>query len=175
MDHLKWQHLGNTTTEPYRRKPIVKKYLMPDGREAEYEVIPNNDSVCILAFTESKEVILAVQYRPGPDKLMLELPGGGVEKDEDIKEAAERELLEETGYKGEIQYITSSYKSAYALETTHSFVATNCRKVAEPQLDDFEYIEVATMSLPEFRKHIKSDELTDTLTAYLGLDHLNLL
>lgn len=149
---------------------------MPDGREAEFDILPSRGSVCILALTESKDVILAAQYRPGPDKVMLELPGGGVEKeDSDITEAAIRELLEETGYQGDIEYVATSYKDAYSQMATHSFVAKNCKKVAEPKLDDFEYIEVVTMPLPEFRKHIKSDELTDTLTAYLGLDHLNLL
>jgi hypothetical protein len=47
--------------------------------------------------------------------------------------------------------------------------------VQEQQTDQDEFIEVVEMSLEEFRNHLRSGELTDIGTGYLGLDFLKLL
>jgi ADP-ribose pyrophosphatase len=120
---------------------------------------------------------LTRQFRPGMEEVLLELPGGGLGKDEDPATGAKRELLEETGFQGDLQYINTSYISAYTGHTTISFVATGCKKVQEPehQNEDGEWIEVEFLSLPDFREHLRAGKLTDVKTGYLGLDFLGLL
>ena len=54
--------------------------------------------VNIIPMTSSGEVILVNQYRFGLEKTSLEIPGGMAEHGEDPKQAAIRELKEETGF-----------------------------------------------------------------------------
>lgn len=145
------------------------------GDEREYIIRTDGHPVCVLALTEDRQVILAKQFRHGPQKVLMELPGGGIEKDEMPEEAIARELLEETGYAGEIQLVTRAYADGYSPMHRYCFVATNCIKIAEQKLDPTEDIEVVLMSLSDFRDHLRSGELTDIKVGYLGLDYLGLL
>lgn len=41
--------------------------------------------------------------------------------------------------------------------------------------DELEFLEVAEMSLADFKQHTRSGNLTDVAGAYMGLEKLNLL
>ena len=69
-----------------------------DGITFDYEYAVFHDSVAILAIDGDGQVVLVDQFRYVLDKRTLDLPGGKVEHDEDILEAAKKELREETGY-----------------------------------------------------------------------------
>ncbi|RME63700.1 MAG: NUDIX hydrolase [Alphaproteobacteria bacterium] len=59
------------------------------------------DAVCIVAVTDAGEILLVEQYRPPLGRACIELPAGLVgdtEPGEDVLAAAQRELLEETGF-----------------------------------------------------------------------------
>lgn len=56
--------------------------------------------VCIVAETEDGQAIMERQYRHAVKEILTEIPAGIVEKGEDPLEAAQRELLEETGFGG---------------------------------------------------------------------------
>ena len=58
-------------------------------------------AVATAAFTESDEMVLTKQYRHPLRKLIYDLPAGGIRKGETPKQAALRELEEETGYTAE--------------------------------------------------------------------------
>lgn len=170
-----WDKLSE---EPYKagfRKLLKRTFKLPSGKVADFDLYDGGNPVCILALTSENRVILAKQFRPAQERILLELPGGGSEKGESFEEAAKRELLEETGYSGDFEFVGTSLQSAYDTLVRYNYVATNCVQVQEPVNDQTEPIEVATMSLEEFRIHIKSGELTDVATGYLGLDHLRLL
>lgn len=145
-----------------------------DG-EQEYIIRIGNDSACVLAITVEQQVILAKQFRFGPQKILLELPGGCIDNNENPEQAVVRELLEETGYAGDVMHVIDTQTDGYSPTQHHYFVATNCKKVAEQNLDDTEDIEVVLMSLHDFRMHLRSGALTDVSAGYLGLDYLGLL
>jgi ADP-ribose pyrophosphatase len=170
-----WKKLEEEKIKVGFRKLLKRIFQLPNGQTAEFTIKDEHLSACILALTPDHQVILAKQFRPGPELVVLELPGGGVDTDEEPIIAAGRELLEETGYKGEMQFVAKSLICAYSTGTRYSFVATNCVKVAEPENHGSEFTEVELMSLDDFRKHLQSGQLTDVMTGYLGLDQLKLL
>lgn len=57
--------------------------------------------VVMVAIKDDNEVLLVKQYRPSVDAMTLEMPAGLIDAGETGVEAAERELLEETGHKSE--------------------------------------------------------------------------
>ncbi|MCA1635425.1 MAG: NUDIX hydrolase [Acidobacteria bacterium] len=69
-----------------------------DGREHDFFVIEAPDWINVIPLTDAGEVVLIEQYRHGADEISLEIPGGMVDAGEGPREAAARELLEETGY-----------------------------------------------------------------------------
>ena len=170
-----WKKLRETTVRVGHRRIIRKTFELPDGKTSIYDVTNDGDVVCILALTEDDQVILARQFRPGPEAVLLELPGGLLEEGQSPLQAAEAELLQETGFMGEIRLVTTRPFSGYSDRTYHSFVATNCRRVQEQDLVPEEFIDVVMLPLAEFRDHVRTGQLTDTVTGYVGLDVLGLL
>ncbi|MHA2293642.1 MAG: NUDIX hydrolase [Candidatus Hodarchaeales archaeon] len=152
-----------------------RKYQLPDGQRKDFYIKQEGPSVCILGLTSQNRVVLAKQFRPGPEKIVLELPGGIINDEESPENAAHREFLEETGYIGNFQFIGISLDCAYSTMVRHNFVATQCHKVQNQKLDSTEFIEIVEQPLEEFRNHLRSGQLTDIETAYLGLDFLDLL
>jgi 8-oxo-dGTP pyrophosphatase MutT (NUDIX family) len=103
--------------------------------------------VNIVALTEKRELILIRQYRFGTDRIELEVPGGAVNEGEDPLAAGLRELLEETGYSGENGRIIGKVCPNPAIQNNfcYTVLVEDVRKVAEPDQDDMEDIEVLTV------------------------------
>lgn len=169
-----WVRISEEMVHEGYRKVERRVYLLPDGRAADFEIHLDPQVVAILALTPDRRVILAKQYRPGPERMLVEMPGGGIEPGETPEAAARRELLEETGFEGELAYVAENLYG-YSTMLQHNFVATNCRRVAQPRPDSNEFIDVVEISLDEFRNLLRSGQMTDVATGYLGLDYLGLL
>ena len=132
----------------------VDRVQLPHGPILdEYHVLEYPDWACVMALTAAGEAVLVEQYRYGIDRMSLECPAGAIDPGEDALAAAQRELLEETGY--EADRWTSL--GALAIEPTrhtnygHIFIAHDARRVAEPSLDASEDLTtrlVAANSLP---------------------------
>jgi ADP-ribose pyrophosphatase len=152
-----------------------RRYLLPSGKEKDFYIDLHGKSVIVLPITKDNQIVLVRQYRPGPDEILTELPAGRVEKGEDVLEAAERELLEETGYKGEAKFIVKAPTGAYSTKWRHTVLVTNCEKISDQKTDDSEFIEVVLMSMDELRGHVRTGKLTSPESVYLGLDYLGLL
>lgn len=167
-----------TKEEQFRagfRKLLKKTFQLPNGKIADFDVKYEGPAVCVLALTKENRVLLVKQFRPGPEEILSEMPGGCIEDNETPDNAIERELLEETGYEGEIQFVGMSLDCAYSTMKRYNFVAKNCIKIQEPNYDNTEFGEVIEMSLDEFRDHLRSGKLTDIETGYMCLDFLKLL
>ncbi len=170
-----WTKLKEKTTKVGFRTIITKTFKLPDGKIDAYDIVQIGKTAAVLALTAENKVILARQFRPGPEKILSELPGGFLDSDEDPEEAIKRELLEETGYEGKTEFVGDCYNDAYSDRVKLAFVATECHKVQQPRLEGDEFIEIVEMTLDEFKKHLRSGQLTDPDIAYRCLDHLKLV
>jgi len=172
----KWEELSREMAfQKYSRKIEKVIYKMPDGNEKDFYIKKEGPAVGMLAITKDQKIILVKQFRPGPNEILNELPGGYIEKNEKPEDAAERELLEETGYKGKTQLVATAFDCAYSTMDRYCIVVTECEKVAEQNLDKTEFAEVVLMSLTEFRELLKGGKNTDVEIGYMGLDYLELL
>lgn len=156
---------------------IIEKvtFRLPDNRTDDFYIKKEGPAVGIFALTENQEVILVKQYRPGPKKILHELPGGFLDLNENPEACASRELLEETGYRGDIKFITTCIDDAYSTMIRYYFVATDCKKINEIKRGTEEYIELQLLPIDEFKKILRKGELTDTELGFFALDYLNLL
>ncbi|MEA3248873.1 MAG: NUDIX hydrolase [Patescibacteria group bacterium] len=170
-----WKKITETSFTAGFRKMLNRTFVLPDGKRHDFDIKHEGPAVCVLPLTEGNEVVLAEQFRPGPEKVLLELPGGKLEKDENPMESIRRELLEETGYAGDFELVGTCYDCAYSTMKRYCFVARNCKKVGEPEPDDTEFINVRTVSLEKFRTILRSGMMTDVEVGYLALDHLGIL
>ena len=116
-----------------------------------YYVIESPDFVVIFATTTDHHLVLVRQYRHAASTVTLELPAGRVDHAEDPIAAAQRELLEETGYAGRSATVLRSLSPnapRYA-NRMHVILMENVELVAAPNDDILERIH--TVLLPMAR------------------------
>lgn len=159
-----------------RYRAIIQRiYKSPNGENVDFDIVEIGESAHVLALTPDKEVVLVKEFRPGPGLYLTELPAGMIDKGESPTEAGIRELVEETGFKGNAQYVTKIFRNPYSTEVMHIIVCTDCVKVTEQQLDASEFIETKLVSLDDFRVLLRSGEPTNAIVGYIGLEHLRLI
>lgn len=144
----------------------VDKLELPNGNiKDEYYVLEYPTWVNMVALTEDQQIIFARQYRHGAGKVMLELPAGVVEDGEDPREAARRELLEETGYAFDtIEEICQLYANpATSGNITYTYLLKGGKKVQEQQLDQSEDIEVVLLSIEEAKQVLRQNQIGQAL------------
>ncbi len=127
---------------------------LPSGKEYKAFVLEFDAWANVVAITKNNEVVLVKQYRHGVQEVLLELPGGVVDKGEDPLEGAKRELMEETGYSaGNIIEVGRLYPNpAIQHNTLYCYLATDVELTGEQHLDDAEEIEVQLVPLDELIK-----------------------
>jgi len=140
----------------------VDRVVLPNGRETTREIAAYPNSVGIVPVDDDDNVILVRQYRHAVVKTLLEIPAGGMEKGEDPRQSALRELEEETGYAAaHMEEIGGIYAApGYSTEFLHLYLATGL-KAGPSRNDDDESIEVVPVPMSDIPRMIISGELCD--------------
>lgn len=127
----------------------------PDGRTADYYLLETPDWGNVVAVTtddQGRECFVMVrQFRHGNMQLSLEFPGGVIDPGEDPKEAAARELTEETGYIAEELELIGEINPnpAFMSNTCYTYLARNLHTLQEQRLDENEFIDVELVPVDE--------------------------
>ncbi|MEQ1665103.1 MAG: NUDIX hydrolase [Bdellovibrionales bacterium] len=134
---------------------------MFDGRIVpRYFTIDFSDWVQTVALDKDQNAIMVEQYRYPGKASFLEFAGGSINPGglEAPLTAAQRELLEETGYSSnEWNYIGHHYPNPALLSNKcHVFLATACEKTAQQSLDQFEEISIIKVPIAELEDRISS-------------------
>jgi ADP-ribose pyrophosphatase len=117
-----------------------EKIRLPDGREIDdYYQLEQRDYVVIVAWQNGK-VLGLWRYKHGPRRVNLGLPAGYREVNEDVLDAARRELREEAQLtSGNWQHLGSyCVDGNRSPACAHIFVAHDCRSVEPRHSDDLE-------------------------------------
>ena len=139
---------------------------LPDGRIIpEYYVLEYPDWVNVIAITKDGQFVMERQYRHAARKISLELPCGVMEEKKTPLEAAQRELLKETGFGGGQwkKLMELSPNPSAMSNTTHCFLAIGVEKIAEQHLDETEELSVLFMTKEEVKRMLNENQICQAL------------
>ncbi len=139
---------------------------LPDGRTTIYGVCEFPGAVGVLPFVTPADVLMVRQYRyVQRDSTRWEIPTGGILPGEDLEAAAQRELMEEAGYRaGRLTWISSFWTSKSVCdETAHLYIGRDLAP-APAAPDETEFLEVAVLPFADVLRMVERSEIVDAMT-----------
>ncbi|MGN1180757.1 MAG: NUDIX hydrolase [Suilimivivens sp.] len=140
---------------------------VPNGNIVKWDFIKHNGAAAVVPVDDKGRLIMVRQYRNALDRYTLEIPAGGLNgADEPTKDAAARELAEETGFTADNLELLITIRTtvAFCNEKIDIYVATGL-KPGKQHLDEDEYVDVKAYELEELIEKILSGEIEDSKTA----------
>lgn len=166
MPPKKWKLLSKKDVSPSKWFPIEERtYELPNGTIIDdFTVTTLADVSLIIPVTKDKKIVLANQYKPGIDEVILQFPEGRLEsKHTDFTELAQHELEEEMGIRVELDQLTQFAKlssfSTKASEIVYFYLAKECEFNSQQNLDVTEEIEHVIVEPKELDALIESNEV----------------
>ena len=156
-----WKTLSRKTILEHNKFLSVEQHEveLPDGQIiADWPWVVTPDYVNVVAVTSAGQFICFRQTKYAVKGLTLATVGGYLEKGEAPLAAAQRELLEETGYSSDDwtplgQFAVDANRGA---GTAHFFLARNARPITSIQADDLEEQELLLLSRTEIEAALNS-------------------
>jgi ADP-ribose pyrophosphatase len=149
---------------------------LPDDGLATREYIIHPGAVLMLPVLADGRLVVVRQFRYPIGLVLLEVPAGKLDPGESALATAERELKEEAGYRaarwtwfGRLHPVVS-----YSTEVIELYLAEELTHVGA-ELDEGEFLEVATMSVDEMLAALDRGEITDAKTVAALLLHVRRL
>lgn len=143
---------------------------LPNGKEGVREVVEHPGGVAILPLYRDGTVSIVRQFRYPFRQVVTELPAGKLERGEDHRPAALRELEEEVGVRaGELIYLGYLYTSpGFSTEVLHMYLARDLEPgVCHP--DDDEFLECERIPFDQLVEQVVSGVICDAKTVALVL------
>ena len=139
---------------------------LPNGRTTIYGVCEFGECVGVLPFVDDGHVTLVRQYRyVHQENHRWEMPTGGLHPGENPEQAAQRELMEESGYRaGQLLWVSTYHTSkSVCHETAHLFLGKDL-SAAEAPPDETEFFERAVLPFAEVLRMVETSEIRDSMT-----------
>ena len=139
----------------------VDEVELPDGGRATREIVEHPGAVAILAW-DGARLAMVRQWRHAAGDVLLEIPAGTLESDEEPLATARRELAEEMGVEAESWARGPAFYTApgFCTERLTLFLATDLREV-EAEAPDDEQIERAWVPLREALDGVEDGRVAD--------------
>ena len=148
-----WRWIRSSSPQSFRVFSIrTDRAASPrTGAEHDFYIIESAPWVNIIPVTPDQKVVMIRQYRHGSREITLEIPGGLLDPGETPREAASRELFEETGYGSEkwIKIGEVNPNPALFSNRCHFYVAHDVQKIRSPSFDETEDIEEVLLPLAD--------------------------
>ncbi len=151
---------------------------LPNQATATREYVVHPGAVMVIPLLETADglrLVLERQYRYPVGQVMIEFPAGKLDAGEDPWVCAQRELLEETGYRA-VEWARAGVLHpviAYSTEVIEIWFARGLT-LGTRQLDDEEFLDVFTATPDELMAWCRDGQVTDgkTLTGALWLQNV---
>ena len=143
------------------------RYLGHDGKIRTWESacrINSRGAVMMIPVTRPGDKLIIIrQFRPPTGRLVYEFPAGLINPGEDPRETAVRELKEETGYVGTVEYcsppvFTSPGLSSEFVHLVRMSVDLDAQRDLSTHFDESEYIETFLVGQDELADFIRRAE-----------------
>ncbi|MFA7653751.1 MAG: NUDIX hydrolase [Candidatus Magasanikbacteria bacterium] len=145
-------------------------YELTDGSAGDYYYLETPGNAMVVPVLDDGRLLLVVQHRYLYSKQSVEFPCGGMKIEESPQITAERELLEETGYRSHNLIKAGVFQDSNGLlkDGSHLFIGNELEKISDPLNNSHENVEVIIRRPDEFEAMIKSGEIWDgqTLAAW---------
>lgn len=139
---------------------------IPNGNIAKWDFIKHKGAAAVVPIDEQGRLIMVRQYRNALERYTLEIPAGGLQTPEEpTRDAAARELSEETGYHCDQLELLLSIRTtvAFCNEKIDIYVAEHLTP-GKQHLDEDEYVQVKAYPLEELVEKIYAGEIQDSKT-----------
>ena len=142
---------------------VEERRLTPDGEILWTTVVARWHSVVALPLWDDGTVTLVRQYRPPLDRVTLELPGGGADRDADPAVWAARELAEEVGIEAsDLTLLTTTVAFSGAVDAKiHIYLARGLSAIPSAGRDAHEFVEIVRLPFAELYQRVLAGELVD--------------
>jgi len=163
---LREKRLATETVFKGRLLHVVRDEVeLPNGKKTTREGILHPGAVVVIPFLDEETLIMERQYRYMPDQVFLELPAGKLDPGEDTLSCAQRELLEETGYKAEHwQSLTKLYPAIGFADEEMGLFAARALTLVGTNPDPDEFLEIVEIKLTDALQMIRTGEISDAKT-----------
>lgn len=164
MDKVEKKLVSQSIYEGRVIKVSKDEVLCPNGNTSIREIVHHRGGVGIL-FKLNDKFVLEKQYRYAFNEEIIEIPAGKLEEGEIPLPAAEREMLEETGYRPlKMVFLGDMYPTVgYSNEVIHLYYCDTAKK-EERHLDNDEVIDLFTLSYEEIEQLIAENKIKDSKT-----------
>ena len=144
---------------------FVDDIELPNGKGSTREVVRHPGAVCVIPITDEGEVIMVKQFRYPFGKVLLEIPAGKLEPNEDPLDAVKRELEEESGVNAQcVEFIGMTYTTvAFTDEKIYTYMATGLT-FTNSHPDEDEFLEVVRVPLDSLVQMVMAGEIKDSKT-----------
>lgn len=169
---LKWKLLNTKLIFSSKWLNLEERsYQLPDGKIAEgYYHVSRPDYVLVLALNEKNQIIVEHQYRRGGDDFFLELPAGWIDEGESPETAGLRELKEETGFAGKVEWVKELYAQPGFMSMRAYVVYIKITENQEHSQKEDEFIKFDLVNLEKVVQMFKDGEIKDMgFAAALGV------
>ena len=142
------------------------RYINPyTKKEHEFVILNSPNWINVVPVTKDGRILFIKQFRPGNNKISLEVPGGLVEKGEEPLQSAIRELKEETGGVAKNwKLIGKVYPNpAFQNNLLYTFLAEDVEIVSSTAFDEGEYIEIEFIEREKVLELIKTGVIDHSL------------